>query len=144
MFLPPYEQSILSCDWSKTFYSLVVDETTDRGTDKSLVIILKYKHPYTQTVKEESLGILEVEDASSLGQKTLNMNYLKKLGIPLNQMIGIGFDNAFVNMGARTGLGALLTAGIFASHASKQLPEGLEPMLRDFINYVANSPERIV
>jgi len=72
--LAPYERSRLSRDLSKSFYSLVVDETTDRGTIKSLVIIVKYKHPNTQAVKEEFLGILEAEDSSSLGQKTLIVN----------------------------------------------------------------------
>ncbi|XP_065582940.1 uncharacterized protein LOC136042021 [Artemia franciscana] len=166
--LAPYEQSRLSHDLRKSFYSLVIDETTDRGTIKSLVIIVKYKHPNTQAVKEEFLGILEVEDSSSLGQKTLIVNYLKKLCIPLNRMISIGFDNASVNTGVQAGLGALLIAGstggmvddalpelfvlgctshslaLVASHASKRLPEGLEPMLRDLMNYVANSPKRIV
>ncbi|KAK2723451.1 hypothetical protein QYM36_001950, partial [Artemia franciscana] len=139
--LAPYEQSRLSRDLSKSFYSLV---------------------------SKEFLGILEVEDSSSLGQRTLIVNYLKNLGIPLNRMIGIGFDNASVNTGVRAGLGALLIGGstggmvndalpelfvlgwtrhslaLVASHASKRLPEGLEPMLRDLINYVANSPKRIV
>ena len=72
--LAPYEQSRLSRDLSKSFHSFVVDETTDRGTIKSLVIIVKYKHPNTQAVKEEFLGILEAEDSSSLGQKTLIVN----------------------------------------------------------------------
>ncbi|KAK2722256.1 hypothetical protein QYM36_002703 [Artemia franciscana] len=61
--------------------------------------------------KEESLGIPDVEDASSLGQKTLVMNNFKKLGILLNRMIGIGFDNASVNTGAPARLGALPTTG---------------------------------
>ncbi|KAK2706052.1 hypothetical protein QYM36_016166 [Artemia franciscana] len=127
-----------------------------------------YKCPNTRAVKEEFLGILEVEHPSSLGQKTLILNYLKKLGIPLNWMIGIGFDNASIKTGVRAGLGALLTTSssggggddalpelfvlwftshflaLVVSHASKRLPEGLEPILRDLINYVANSPKRIV
>ena len=32
---------------------------------------------------------------------------------------------------------------LVASHASKRLPEGFEPMLRNLINYFANSPKRI-
>ena len=69
------------------------------------MIIVKYKHPDTQAVKEEFLGILEVH----IGQKTLIIIYLKKLGLPLNRMIYIGFDKASVNTGARPGLGTLLT-----------------------------------
>ncbi|KAK2714714.1 hypothetical protein QYM36_009064 [Artemia franciscana] len=41
----PYEMSRLSHDLSKTFYSLVADKTTDRGTVKSLGIIVQVHTP---------------------------------------------------------------------------------------------------
>ena len=82
---------------------------------------MKYKHPDTQAIKEKFLGNLEVEDTSHLGQKTLIMNYLKK--IPPNRLIDTGFDNASVNTGARDGLGALLTAGSPMGMVDDALPE---------------------
>ncbi|KAK2721420.1 hypothetical protein QYM36_003641 [Artemia franciscana] len=131
----------------ETNSNMKVDENKDRGTVKSLVIIVKYKHPDTQAVKEEFLGILEVH----IGQKTLIIIYLKKLGLPLNRMIDIGFDKASSGGMVDDTLPELFVLGctshslaLVASHASKQLPEGFEPMLRNLINYFANSPKRIV
>ena len=47
-----------------------MDETTDKSSAKTLVMIAKYKHPETLLVKE-FLGPVEVTDASSEGQKKL-------------------------------------------------------------------------
>jgi hypothetical protein len=51
-------------------------------------------------VREEFLTLLEVDDATASGQKNLLTKYFKKVGVPLENMIGLDLDNALVNTGA--------------------------------------------
>jgi hypothetical protein len=156
--MAPHECQTLSDLLTTAHYSLIVDETTDKSSAKMLVMIVKYKHPETFLVKEEFLGLVEVTDASSEGQKKLIKTYLKDIEVPFSNMMGIAYDNASVNTGVHAGLGALLqeslphlftlgctshSLALCASYASKFLPDGLELFMKDLVNYVAGSPKRI-
>lgn len=82
----------------KNFFSIIADESTDRSDTKSLVVIVKYVDS-ENTVREEFLALLKVDDATASGQKDLLTKYFKKVDVPLENMIGLGLDNALVNMG---------------------------------------------
>lgn len=56
-------------------------------------------------MREEFLALLKVDDATASGQKDLR-KYFKKVDVPLENMIGLGLDNALVNMGRKNGLTA--------------------------------------
>ncbi|KAK2701213.1 hypothetical protein QYM36_020120 [Artemia franciscana] len=143
---------------TRAHYSFIVDETTDKSLAKALVMIAKYKHHATLLVKEEFLGLVEVTDASSEGQKKLIQTYLKDSGVPVSSLIGIAYYNVYVNTGVHGGVGALFqeflpqifmlgctshSLALCASYATKFLPGGLELFLKDLINYVAGSPKGI-
>ncbi|KAK2725455.1 hypothetical protein QYM36_000070 [Artemia franciscana] len=98
-----------------------------------------------------------MHDASSAGQKNLIMKCLSDLGIPIQNLMGIGFDNASVNTGSVKGLGVLLkqevpnlfilgctshSLALCTTYAAKKLPEGLEVFNHDIVNYIASSPKR--
>ncbi|KAK2704536.1 hypothetical protein QYM36_016813 [Artemia franciscana] len=156
--MAPHECQTLADLLTRAHYSLIVGETTDKSSAKVLVMIAKYRHHATILVKVEFLGLVEVTDASSEGQKKLIQTYLKDIEVPVSNLIGIAYDNASVNTGVHGGLGALFqeslphiftlgctshSLALCASYASKFLLDTLELFLKDLINYVAGSPKRI-
>ena len=109
------------------------------------------------TVREEFLALLKVDDATASGQKNLLTKYFKKVDVPLENMIGLGLDNASVNMGRENGLAAQLlrenpqlfvlgctchTAALCASAAAKHLPAEVETFVKELINFISASPKR--
>ncbi|KAK2711347.1 hypothetical protein QYM36_012512 [Artemia franciscana] len=156
--MTPLECQTLAELLTRAHYSLIVDEITDKSSAKAFVMIAKYKHRATLLVKKELLGLLEVTDASSEGQKKLIRTYLKDIGVAVSNLIGIVYDNASVSNGVHGGLGALFQESLLhlfmlgctghsptlcASYASKFLPDKLKLFLKEFINYVAGSPKII-
>ncbi|KAK2724235.1 hypothetical protein QYM36_000930 [Artemia franciscana] len=104
------------------------------------------------------MGLLPIADATAEGQKRLMLNHLSNLGVRLQKLISIGFDNANVNTGQQKELGVLLRAVVpdlfilgCASHslplcsmyAAKEMPDGLDVFIRDVTPYVENSPKGI-
>ncbi|KAK2702680.1 hypothetical protein QYM36_018717 [Artemia franciscana] len=117
------------------------------------------KQLFDDSVKDADhfLGLVDVHDASSAGQKNLIMKCLSDRGIPIQNLMGIGFDNASVNTGSVKGLGVLLkeevpnlfilgctshSLALCATYTAKKLPEGLEVFIHDIVNYIASSPKR--
>jgi hypothetical protein len=109
------------------------------------------------TVREEFLALLKVEDATPSGQENLLTKYFKKVDVPLENMIELGLDNASVNMGRENGLAAQLlrenpqlfvfgctchTAALCAFSAAKHLPAEVETFVKEFINFISASPKR--
>ncbi|KAK2724018.1 hypothetical protein QYM36_002383 [Artemia franciscana] len=151
------EEKVQLANWLRNNkFAIIVDESTDKSWTKVLVIIAKYVDA-NYNVREVFLGLLDVHDASSAGQKNLIMKCLSDLGIPIQNLMGIGFDNASVNTGSVKGLGVLLkeevpslfilgctshSLALCTTYAAKKLPEGLEVFNHDIVNYIASSPKR--
>ncbi|XP_065570287.1 zinc finger BED domain-containing protein 5-like [Artemia franciscana] len=151
------EEKVQLANWLRNNkFAIIVDESTDKSWAKVLVIIAKYVDA-NYNVREGFLGLVDVHDASSAGQKNLIMKCLSDLGIPIQNLMGIGFDNASVNTGSVKGLGVLLkvevpnlfildctshSLALCATYAAKKLPEGLEVFIHDIVNYIASSPKR--
>jgi len=151
------EEKVQLANWLRNNkFAIIVDESTDKSWAKVLVIIAKYVDA-NYNVREDFLGLVDVHDASSAGQKNLIMKCLSDLGIPIQNLMGIGFDNASVNTGSVKGLGVLLkeevpnlfilgctsnSLALCATYAAKKLPEGLEVFIHDFVNYIVSSPKR--
>lgn len=66
--LASYESEELRMFLRVSKLSLIVDETTDQTATKCLVLIIKYWNCSTEKVREEFLGLLEVEDTSNRGK----------------------------------------------------------------------------
>ncbi|KAK2719015.1 hypothetical protein QYM36_006138 [Artemia franciscana] len=151
------EEKVQLANWLRNNkFAIIVDESTDKSWAKVLVIIAKYVDT-NYNVREDFLGLVDVNDASSAGQKNLIMKCLSDLGIPIQNLMGIGFDNASVNTGSVKGLGVLLkeevpnlfilgctshSLALCAAYAAKKLPESLEVFIHDIVNYIASSPKR--
>ncbi|KAK2718040.1 hypothetical protein QYM36_006731 [Artemia franciscana] len=102
------EEKVQLANWLRNNkFAIIVDEYTDKSWAKVLVIIAKFVDA-NYNVREDFLGLVDVHDASSAGQKNLIMKCLSDLGIPIQNLMGIGFDNASVNTGSVKGLGRCL------------------------------------
>ncbi|KAK2701747.1 hypothetical protein QYM36_019612 [Artemia franciscana] len=129
------EEKVQLANWLRNNkFAIIVDESTDKSWTKVLVIIAKYVDA-NYNVREVFLGLLDVHDASSAGQKNLIMKCLSDLGILIQNLMGIGFNNASVNTGSHS-------LALCATYAAKNLPEGLEVFNHDIVNYIASSPKR--
>ncbi|KAK2705120.1 hypothetical protein QYM36_017232 [Artemia franciscana] len=87
-----FDDSVKDADLVENL-AIIVDEYTDKSWAKVLVIIAKYVDA-NYNVREDFLGLVDVHDASSACQKNLIMKCLSDLGIPKQNLMGIGFDNA--------------------------------------------------
>ncbi|KAK2719424.1 hypothetical protein QYM36_005047 [Artemia franciscana] len=150
------EEKVQLANWLRNNkFAIIVDESTDKSWAKVLVIIAKCVDA-NYNVREDFLGLIDVHDASSAGQKNLIMKCLSDLGIPIQNLMGIGLDNASVNAGSVKGLGVLLkeevpnlfilgctshSLALCATYAAKNLSEGLEVFIHDIVNYIASSPK---
>lgn len=131
-------------------FSLLVDESTDRGTIKHLSLVAKVVNQDGNVI-EALLALVPVGDASASALYEHLKAVFSAADIPYkNNMIGFAADGANVMMGAHHSVAALLKAdipGIFimkcvchsfhlcASYACKTLPRGVEDLARDVYNY---------
>lgn len=93
-------------------FSFIIDEITDLGTKKSLVVIVRYFDEVKNKVRDKFLLLIELEEctAESISQKLLT--FLNKNEIPIKNLIGLEADNASVMMGHISGVKARLKAVI--------------------------------
>ena len=140
-------------------YSLIVDETTDRSTKKSLAVIARVHDDREGKAKDLFLDLIEVTDASAEGLYKAICDLLSACNVPLKNMIGFAADNASVMMGNQRGLQALLkkevphilvtgcichSLHLCASAACTKLPSAIEDLARNVYNYLGSSPKRLL
>ncbi|CAG9815947.1 unnamed protein product [Phaedon cochleariae] len=83
----------------KSYFSIIIDESTDISTKKSLVVMVRFWDEELQTIKDRFLGLLEVEDASAEGLfQLIKSKILDKYKLPYSNIIGLGADDASVMM----------------------------------------------
>ncbi|CAH2002280.1 unnamed protein product [Acanthoscelides obtectus] len=141
----------------KQKFSLIVDETTDISSQKSLVVVARYFDVLQNRSKEVFLGLVRVLSADAESLFKAICDHLKQLNIPLDNMLGLAADNASVMMGHISGVQArfrTILPNIFilgcvchsfhlcSSAAAKKLPRTLEDFIRSIYNYFAHSSKR--
>ncbi|KAJ8928480.1 hypothetical protein NQ314_018961 [Rhamnusium bicolor] len=126
---------IISRKLKQTKFSLILDETTDISTEKSLALVVRFFDE--GVVKDRFFGV----------------------GYTLDNLLGLAADNAAVMMGQLTGVQArfkdrlpnlfVLGCGVsfffiyVPSAAAKKLPRSLEDFVRNIYNYFSNSSQRL-
>lgn len=138
-------------------FSLIIDETTDVSTQKSLVMIARYYDHLKDRCKDAFLGLLRVKDCTAQALFNSICAELTKMKIPYNNLTGFAADNASVMMGNIGGVKALFKSilpNIFvmgcvchsfhlcSSAAAKKLPRSLEDFIRSVYTYFAHSSKR--
>lgn len=141
-----------------TKFSLIIDETTDISTEKSLALVVRYYDEKTMSVRDRFFGLLKLEDCTAEAIFNAICNYITKNDIPINNLIGLAADNASVMIGKHIGVQArfkellphLFVLGckchsfhLCASAAANKLPRSLEEFIRNIYNYFSNSSKRL-
>ncbi|KAG5866720.1 hypothetical protein JTB14_023863 [Gonioctena quinquepunctata] len=137
------------------FYSLIIDETTDVSTKKSLAIVIRFYHG---VVQDRFLGLVEVKSANAEALFNAIQNLLRKYQLPLENMLGFAADNASTMMGRLSGIQARLrnnnehitilgcvchSLHLCSSAAALKLPKSVEEFVRSLYNHFSNSSKRI-
>lgn len=151
----PQQQEELATVLRKQLFSIILDETTDVSSVKSLAVTVRYHNG--SKVITQFLCLIEVPEATADILFAVLMSKLKDLKIPVKNIIGYGADNANVMMGSISGLKAKfkeILPNIFvmgcichsldlcSSAAAKQLPKSVEQFVHDIYNHFAHSSKR--
>lgn len=98
-------------------------------------------------VRDRLLSLVKVENSTAAGLTSAITDLLKKLNIPLTNMIGFAADNCNTMMGDFNGVQAILkqtvnkmgcichSMALCASYAANKLPKEVEGFVRSIYNY---------
>lgn len=143
-------------DLRKTKFSLIIDESTDRTTQKHLCLVVRYAK--NNIIGDHFFCLIPLinADANTLYKQINDTFTMYKISLK-NNLIGFASDGANVMMGANHSVMALLKNDIpslyvmkcichsfhlCASYACHKLPKYVEDFIRDLYNYFSSSPKR--
>lgn len=141
-----------------TYFSVIIDESTDLSANKSLAVVVRYYDDSTKSVEDSFLNIIDVKDATSSALFETLLELLNKLKVPLSNLLGFAADNASVMMGQHSGIQARLKSlnehlfvarcichsfNLCAAEACKKLPNSLEELCADIYNFIQKKPKRL-
>lgn len=88
-------------------FSLLADETADISRKEQLSVGVRFVDEKDNfTVKEEFLGFTELTTLDAEGISSSILNFVEKLGLNMNKLIGLGFDGCSTMAGHETGVQA--------------------------------------
>ncbi len=156
--LSPHFQKELLQDLSSTFYSLLVDESTDVSVTKLLACSVRYFSSKRKAIITTFLDILELEEADAKSLANAVNKVIAKWCLSKDKFVGLGTDGASSMIGQHNGLQALLkkdypslvhmrcvchSIDLCARDAMKRtLPSNLETMIRDTYTWFSCSSSR--
>lgn len=138
-------------------YSIIIDESTDIGTNKYMAYCVRYFSHSTSNMVTEFLGFTEIEKATSEILKDVFMKFIEKSKLKLQNLVGIGTDGASNLCGKNKSLFTLLrnevphlqlikcvchSLNICAANACEELPSSLEFLLRESRSWFSHSSLR--
>lgn len=147
-----------------TPFSLIIDESTDRSSTKHLAmtarLVLSDPTKYQFYVRNIFLGLLAVEKSDAVTLYSSIVQFFTENGILYKtNLIGFASDGANVMVGRKNSVATLLkndvnnlivfkcichSLTLCASHATKQLPNAPEQMLRETYSYLSHSSKRLI
>ncbi|KYN14529.1 hypothetical protein ALC57_13270 [Trachymyrmex cornetzi] len=154
--ITPYVKNQLISKLQSTKFSLIVDETTDVSTTKSIVLSVA-RFWDENSVQDRFLDLIEVKDCKAESLYQIIKHYFDKNNIPYTNLVGFAADNCSVMMGDMGGLQAKLkqiapdlvvqgcvchSVHLCASKACTKLPNTIEQFTRDIYSYFKNSSYR--
>lgn len=138
-------------------YNLIMDESTDISVIKYLAFCVRYYSLTQKRIVTDFLGIVEVEKATGKILFNSTIEFLKKIGLNVENCIGIGSYNAsnmtasekgfFVFFNELVPRSQLIRCTCHSMHlcgskASEQLPADLEFLVRESQNWFSKSALR--
>lgn len=89
-------------------YSIIIDESTDLSTQKVLCIMVRFFLHKTRQVVTTFYRIIKVIECDAKSVHEAIINKLKKDGLKIENMIGVGVDGANVMVGKHNSVTAIL------------------------------------
>lgn len=139
-------------------YSLIIDESTDLSTQKVLCIMMRFFSFKTRQIVTTFYRLIKLIECDANSVHNAITNQLKKDGIKVENMVGIGVDRANVMVGKHNSVTAILkrelpdlivvkcvshSLHLCAENATELLPRQLEFLVREAHNWFAYSPKRL-
>ncbi|XP_014299066.2 uncharacterized protein LOC106693944 [Microplitis demolitor] len=141
-----------------TFFSLIMDETTDTKNIKQCAFTVIYYDESTQKITTKFFDLAETDEGDAEGLYSLLENAVTHKKIPLDNFIGFSSDTTNVKVGDKKSIFALLKQNIdgivtvkcschmihlVASKACAKLSKSAEDLLRNLGSYFHRSWKRI-
>lgn len=157
MKVAPYVRGNLANKLNNNKFSIIIDETTDISTKKSLAVAVRFFDDEMGRVRDYHFALVELEVATSEKLFSVICNLFKDNQIRIENLLGFASDNASVMMGDIKGVKARFleilpnlfvmpcishSLHLCASKACKVLPNDLEKLCHDIYNYFAHSAKR--
>lgn len=147
-------------------FSIIIDESTDVSTTKSLAVVVKFYDDDKKVISTNMLDLVEIfsadscEPSGSTGRNLydLVMHTLHTHNIPLDNLVGFAADGASNLMGGYNSVTSRLKISapglcvikcichslhLCASEAAKTLPRNCEDLIRQIYTHFAHSAKRI-
>jgi hypothetical protein len=137
-------------------FTLIVDESTDKGCTKHLAVVVRLKQ--SGITKDACLTLIPILDGTADTLFTSIKNILIKHGIPYKEnLVGFAADGANVMMSGNYSLSTLLknevpnvfilkcichSFALCASYACKKLPNGIESLVREIYKFFQYSSKK--
>nr|XP_017009975.2 uncharacterized protein LOC108066104 [Drosophila takahashii] len=140
----------------ETKFSLIVDETTDVANKKALVLVVRYFHNISGSIRDQFLALIEVEKCDAQSIYNAIKAFFSDNQIPLKNLIGLATDGANVMAGGLNSLKTKLSGDthlfslkctchslhLCSGYACKKLPSEIEMLCRKIYSYFSFSPKR--
>ena len=142
----------------KTFFSIIIDETTDISSEKLLAIVVRFFCAKEKRVKSQFLKLLEVAESDADTLVRALTSFFNKNQIPLSNIIGYASDTTNVMFGQHHSVITLLkgiiphfytmkclchSAHLCASHACERLPRSIEDLVCEIYSHFSHSAKRL-
>ena len=147
-------------DVGQSFYSLIVDESTDVSQSKMLAFCIRYFSMRNQEIVTTFLKIVPLgEFATSDAIGDTICKFLRDAGLTLDRLIGIGVDGCSTIVGVHHSLATYFreliphivifkcvchSLQLAASKVADTLPAHLDFMGRESYNWFSHSPKRLI
>lgn len=145
-------------DIGDSWYSIILDESTDNATVTHLALMVKYFSYTKQRMITDLLGLVVTPQATAQVLYKMFKIHIQRVGLDLKHLLALGTDDALNLCGSTNSLYALLKQydcpnlhlikclcyGLdkCASTANQSLPESLEFLLRESRNWFSHSALR--
>lgn len=156
--LAEYEVQNLSKTLQQTFFSVLLDESTDISLNKLLCINVKFVDNNGK-INDKLLELLTIDSKCANAENLFGAfkNCMHSKNIPLKNIIGLACDNASVMLGKHNSFMTRLqaetdalvvlpcichSAAIVASNACSKLPRTPEEFVRNLASYFSHSSKR--
>lgn len=152
-----YETNLLVKDLRDTSFSVLVDETTDISSKKSMCVLVRYVKQSKVVTQLLELVQLNAADCSAVELFNYFKNCFTKYEIPITNIVGVASDGANVMVGKNNSFFSHLktevpdvilmrcichSAALVASAGCAELPSSVENLIRSISTYISGSAKR--